>query len=410
MKTSKNIPKFRFDGFTDTWEQRKLEDVCSIQGGNAWKSEIYAKNGSHLVVTIANVTGDYYIDDTKGNRVDLDDENSPYILNENDILVSLTGNVGRVSKMTRANAVLNQRVGRVKINDINKVEHDFLFYILKSAQFEESMKNASQGAAQANISNKDILSFVIKYPNLSEQQSIGSFFSTLDHLITLQQRELDYLKETKKTMLSELFPKKSETIPGVRFDGFTDTWEQRKLGELSEIIGGGTPSTQNPEYWDGEINWYAPAEIGESIYVKSSKRRITKLGLEKSSAKLLPVGTVLFTSRAGIGNTAILKTEGTTNQGFQSIVPIIGKLDSYFIYSRTKELKQYAEKVGAGSTFVEVSRKQMSEAPFLFPQVSEQKSIGSFFSMIDRLITLQQRKLDLLKSQKQTLLKSMFPR
>ncbi|MBF0805930.1 restriction endonuclease subunit S [Streptococcus sp. 19428wA2_WM07] len=174
------------------------------------------------------------------------------------------------------------------------------------------------------------------------------------------------------------------------------------------MIGGGTPSTQNPEYWDGEINWYAPAEIGESIYVKSSKRRITKLGLEKSSAKLLPIGTVLFTSRAGIGNTAILKIEGTTNQGFQSIVPIFGKLDSYFIYSRTKELKHYAEKVGAGSTFVEVSRKQMTEAPLLFPQISEQQSIGSFFSTLDYLITLQQRKLDLLNMQKQTLLKLMF--
>ena len=98
-------------------------------------------------------------------------------------------------------------------------------------------------------------------------------------------------------------------------------WEQRKLGEVSQIVGGGTPSTGIPEYWDGDIDWYSPVEIGEEIFVSCSQRKITQLGLEKSSAKILPEGTVLFTSRAGIGNTAILEKEGCTNQGFQSIVP-----------------------------------------------------------------------------------------
>ena len=92
-------------------------------------------------------------------------------------------------------------------------------------------------------------------------------------------------------------------------------WEECKLRELSNIVGGGTPSTSNPEYWDGDIDWYAPAEIGEQSYVSKSKKTITKLGLKKSSARILPVGTVLFTSRAGIGNTAILAKEATTNQG-----------------------------------------------------------------------------------------------
>ena len=95
-------------------------------------------------------------------------------------------------------------------------------------------------------------------------------------------------------------------VPELRFPGFTDDWEERKLGELSNIVGGGTPSTSNPEYWDGDIDWYAPAEIGEQSYVSKSKKTITELGLKKSSARILPVGTVLFTSRAGIGNTAIL--------------------------------------------------------------------------------------------------------
>ena len=204
-----------------------------------------------------------------------------------------------------------------------------------------------------------------------------------------------------------MMSKKSQQL---RFEGFTDAWEERKLGELSNIVGGGTPSTSNPEYWDGDIDWYAPAEIGEQSYVSKSKKTITELGLKKSSARILPVGTVLFTSRAGIGNTAILAKEATTNQGFQSIVPVQNKLDSYFIFSRTNELKRYVEVTGAGSTFVEVSGKQMSKMSIMVPELSEQQKIGSFFKQLDKTIALHQRKLDLLKEQKKGYLQKMFPK
>src|SRR5699024_10156073 len=120
---------------------------------------------------------------------------------------------------------------------------------------------------------------------------------------------------------------------------FKGAWIERTLGELAEIIGGGTPSTSNKEYWNGHINWYSPAEIGNQIYVKESQRKITELGLKKSSANVLPIGTVLFTSRAGIGTTAILIKEGATNQGFQSIIPYKSELVTYFIYTRTDEIK-----------------------------------------------------------------------
>jgi len=198
--------------------------------------------------------------------------------------------------------------------------------------------------------------------------------------------------------------------PKIRFAGFTDAWEQCELGNVADIVGGGTPSTSNPEYWNGEIDWYSPVEIGEQIYVSGSQKKISELGLQKSSAKILPVGTVLFTSRAGIGNTAILAKEGCTNQGFQSIIPHENELDSYFIYSRTHELKRYGEVTGAGSTFVEVSGKQMAKMPILLPKVEEQRKIGGFFKELDHLITLHQRKLDLLKTYKKGMLQKMFPK
>ena len=180
--------------------------------------------------------------------------------------------------------------------------------------------------------------------------------------------------------------------PQIRFAGFTDDWEQRKLGDVADLVGGGTPNTQNPEYWDGDIDWYAPAEIADQIYVKTSQRKITEQGYDNSSAKLLPPGTVLFTSRAGIGKTAILARKGCTNQGFQSIVPHKNELDTYFIFSRTEELKRYGELVGAGSTFVEVSGKQMAAMDLMLPStIREQQTIGAFFKKIDHLITLHQR-------------------
>lgn len=204
---------------------------------------------------------------------------------------------------------------------------------------------------------------------------------------------------------------KQRRIPKLRLPGFTDEWERRKLGEIAEIIGGGTPSTNVDAYWDGDIDWYAPAEIGEQIYLNSSQRKITEEGLIKCSAKILPAGTVLFTSRAGIGKTGILTQEGCTNQGFQSIVPKKEELDSYFIFTRSEELKRYGEIVGAGSTFVEVSGKQMANMDLMMPKtMEEQQTIGNYFANLDHLITIHKRKIENFKNWRKGLLQRMFPR
>jgi len=205
-----------------------------------------------------------------------------------------------------------------------------------------------------------------------------------------------------------MFPQAGESVPKVRFAGFSGDWKEVKLGEIADIISGGTPDTAIKEYWGGNIDWYSPFEIAEQIFVANSQKKITSLGLQKSSAKVLPVGAVLFTSRAGIGNTAILAKEGATNQGFQSIVPFQKILDTYFIYSRTHELKRYGTLTGAGSTFVEVSGKQMSNMPILIPAFSEQVIIGIFFRNLDMQIIAQSDKLKQMKRLKSAYLQKMF--
>ena len=172
---------------------------------------------------------------------------------------------------------------------------------------------------------------------------------------------------------------------------FPFSWEQRKLSDLAEIVGGGTPDTNNSAYWDGDIDWYAPAEMEGQRYATGSVRKITELGLQKSSAKILPAHrTVLFTSRAGIGKMAILQRPAATNQGFQSLVLKDGT-DPYFIYSMGERIKGMAEGVASGSTFLEISGKMLGNLEVMVPNLKEQESIATFFRGIDDLITLHQR-------------------
>ena len=251
----------------------------------------------------------------------------------------------------------------------------------------EALNSVAKGyvsyVGNPKLMNNVMADIVIQIPTQAEErEQLSSFFAKLDNLITLHQRQ----------PFSHSTPDISLSVQLIH-PFYTSSWEQRKLGDIADIVGGGTPSTGNQSYWDGDIDWYAPAEIADQIYANSSQKKITGLGYENSSAKMLPPGTVLFTSRAGIGKTAILTRKGCTNQGFQSIVPHRGELDSYFIFSRTGELKRYGELVGAGSTFVEVSGKQMAVMELMMPPtMREQQTIGGFFQQLDHLITLHQRK------------------
>ena len=203
-KEGKTIPEIRFAGFTDPWEQRKLEDVARILGGNAWKASDYSDDGEYLVVTIANVSGEVIINDSVGNRISCDNPDV-YLLNKGDILVSLTGNVGRVSKMSNIKGLLNQRVGKILPNN-SDVNADFLFHVLRNPHFERAMIDAGQGAAQKNIRNDDVLNYAFFLPvEKDEQNIIAHYFNRLDNLITLHQRKCEVLKNLKSALLNKMF-------------------------------------------------------------------------------------------------------------------------------------------------------------------------------------------------------------
>ena len=208
-KEGETVPEIRFAGFTDPWEQRKLEDVARILGGNAWKASDYSDDGEYLVVTIANVSGEVIINDSVGNRISCDNPDV-YLLNKDDILVSLTGNVGRVSKMSNIKGLLNQRVGKILPNN-SDINADFLFHVLRNPHFERAMIDAGQGAAQKNIRNDDVLNYAFFLPvEKDEQNIIAHYFNRLDNLITLHQRKCEVLKNLKSALLSKMFVGTSE--------------------------------------------------------------------------------------------------------------------------------------------------------------------------------------------------------
>ncbi|GCF05582.1 putative type-1 restriction enzyme specificity protein MG438 [Helicobacter pylori] len=165
----------------------------------------------------------------------------------------------------------------------------------------------------------------------------------------------------------------------------TLNWQRVRLGDIAKIIGGGTPSTQITSFWNGSINWFTPTEIGITKYVYKSQRTITPLGLKNSSAKLLPIGTILLTSRASIGDCAILKVVATTNQGFQSLIPL-EKINNEFLYYLILTLKNKLLKLASGSTFLEVSPNKIKNLLIPLPPLNEQIAIANILSDLDRYL------------------------
>ena len=368
-----------FTASTFSWEQRKLGEIGSVSMCRRIFKEQTSETGDIPFYKIGTFGAD---PDAFISRELFEEYKSKYPYpQKGDILISASGSIGRAVEFAGNNEYF-QDSNIVWLNHDERLSNPFLkcFYsVVKWAGIE--------GSTIKRLYNDNILNTVICMPSVPEQKRIGLFFENLDNLITLHQREcISFTARAGRRILTA--NKKRNT----------SSWEQRKLGDIADIVGGGTPSTGNQSYWDGDIDWYAPAEIADQIYANSSQKKITGLGYENSSAKMLPPGTVLFTSRAGIGKTAILTRKGCTNQGFQSIVPHRGELDSYFIFSRTEELKRYGELVGAGSTFVEVSGKQMAVMELMMPPtMREQQTIGGFFQQLDHLITLHQRKPFLMK-------------
>ena len=186
-------------------------------------------------------------------------------------------------------------------------------------------------------------------------------------------------------------------VPNLRFPEFQGEWEKTKFGDIAIVVGGGTPDTNTSQYWNGKIQWFTPSEIGRNKYVYNSVRTISEEGLNKSSAKLLPIGTILLSSRATVGECSINKKECTTNQGFQSLIPkenISNEFVYYLIQTKRKDLIRKS----CGSTFLEISANEVRKIVVSIPTIKEQEKIAKLLSLLDERIATQNKIIEKLQS------------
>ena len=384
------------------WEQRKLKDfTLSYSGGTPTVSNKNYYNGTIPFIRSGEISGErteLFITEEGLNK------SSAKSVHKGQILYALYGATSGEVSLSKIDGAINQAI--LAISTKEGYSNAFLSFWLRKEK-DRITATFLQGG-QGNLSGEIVKNLIVPIPSQLEQTKIGDFFNQLDGIITLHQRKLEALKKLKRTLLQKMFPKKDQLNPELRFPGFTNDWEQRELKDVAEIVGGGTPSTSVPAYWNGSIDWYSPTEIGQENFAKGSKRKISNEGLNNSSAKLLPAHkTILFTSRATIGEAAILEREGATNQGFQSIVTKEG-VDVYFLYSYKHHLKKQALIKASGSTFLEISKNEVEGLHVPVPSGEEQAKIGSFFKLVDKAITLHQRKLETYKKLKKGLLQKMF--
>ena len=377
-------------------EKMKIGDACELLNGFAFKSEQYVDSGIRII-RIANVQKGY-IEDNFPVFYPLNSKRlEKYMLEEDDLLVSLTGNVGRVAllKKDMLPAALNQRVACLRLKT-NRIDKRFLYHILNSDIFEQQCIRSSNGVAQKNMSTEWLKSYEIPLYSLDEQQKITTVLDTIIAIIYERKKELKILDDLIKARFVEMF--------GSIHD--SDKFSYIPVKKLTNVVSGGTPSRDVPEYWDnGNIPWVKTTELQNSI-IESVDEYITEKGKNNSAAKIVPAGTVLvamYGQGKTRGMTGYLSIEATTNQACACILPSnhinMMYLWKYFELSYDK-LRSLAQ--GGGQP--NLNGNMIKAFPVLIPPREMQDSFVLFVDHVNKSKVAIQKALD----QAQTLFDSLM--
>ncbi len=405
MTEQVKVPEIRFAGFTDPWEQRKLGELVVIErGGSPRPIDEYITddtNGLNWVKIGDAPSLGRYISKTS-EKIKPEGLSKTRQVHPGDLILSNSMSFGRPYIMAIEGCIHD---GWLLIRDEPKsFDPMYLCHMLGTPKMLNQYRMLASGSTVNNLNKELVSNASILMPCKSEQKVIGQFFNHLDDLITLHQRKYDKLVVFKKSMLEKMFPKDGESVPEIRFAGFTDPWEQRKLGDVTDSFSGGTPDGSHASYYGGSIPFIRSAEINSD----KTELFLTEKGLDNSSAKIVERGTVLYALYgATSGEVGIAAIKGAINQAILALSPHTGN-DPLFLASWLRR-----EKARIVDTYLQGGQGNLSgsivkELSFALPQQKEQQVIGSFFSHLDNLITLHQRKLELLQNIKKSLLDKMF--
>ena len=410
MEDKKKVPRLRFPGFTDDWKQRKSGEIAPLRGGFAFKSNEYCAEGVPIV-RISNILSDGSVGADFANYDEQDDDEA-YALYDGAAVLAMSGaTTGKVSVLHAEKGhkyYQNQRVGYFMPTD--NCDYGFIRTLMKSQLFADQLSAVLVAGAQPNVSSKEIDGFEYMIPQSKEEQHrIGEYFSNLDTLIALHQRQLDNLKNLKKGCLQKMFPKYGETKPELRFPGFTDDWEQRKLSEVVTEIKRTDEKSDAPIMMitaeNGFINQserYSTNNAGQSLkkYILLEKG---ELAYNHGASKLRPYGSCFALTteeKARIPFVYHCFSTETENSEFLSIV-LNGK-------AVEKQLRRIVSSGARMDGLLNISFDEYTSIPVMLPRKDEQDRIAEYFKNLDHLITLHQRELDELNQFKKGMLQQMF--
>ena len=414
MSDKKNVPKIRFPGFTEPWEQRKFGEITELKSASRVHKDEWTSNGVPFYRSSDVMAA---INGTENEKAFISEELYEKLskvsgkLEEGDILVTGGGSVGNPYIVTNNKPLYTKDADLLWIKNKGKFHPYFLYEFFFSPTFRNYLGSISHVGTIAHYTITQLSDTPICLPSFDEQKEVGEYFQSLDNLITLHQRKLEHVKKMKKSMLQKMFPKKNQLYPEVRFPGFTDAWEQRKFSELVTIERGGSPRPIDKFITNDEngLNWVKIGDAPEQgNYITQTAEKIRAEGLSKT--REVHPGDLILSNSMSFGRPYIMAIDGCIHDGWLAIRNTQKNFDLKFLCTLLGTdgmLNQY-KAMAAGSTVNNLNKELVGGTTIAFPIMEEQIKIGEYFSNIDHLITLHQRELDHLQLLKKGMLQQMF--
>ena len=409
-KEKRRVPKLRFPGFTEDWEQCKLGSIGSTYTGLSGKTKEDFGHGEAQYITYLNVFQNTISNITMTDKVEIDPTQNE--VKYGDVLFTTSSETPEEVGMSSVwlgdtpNIYLNSFCFGFRPNQ--KIDSYFLGYSLRAPYMRDKIKILAQGISRYNISKNKVMELEISLPNNEEQKLLGTFLQRIDLIITLHQRKLEHLNLKKKALLQKLFPKNGERYPEIRFPGFTDAWEQCKLGDLAEIVRGASPRPISDPKWfdnDSNVGWLRIADVtAQDGRIRYLEQKISELGQEKT--RVIKTPHLLLSIAATVGKPVINYVPTGVHDGF--LIFLNPKFNILYAFWWLEMFREKWNKYGQPGSQVNLNSDLVKNQVINIPNEKEQEKISSFLESLDKIITLHQRKLEHLQLQKKALLQQMF--
>ena len=380
-------PKLRFPGFDEPYKQCRIGDIY------AERSQRGASNMELLSVTMND--GVKPRSEIEGKDNSSEDKSNYKIVRKGDMVYNSMRMWQGANGISPCDGIVSPAY--TVLMPKQEINNGYFAALFKSANLINEFRKNSQGMTSDtwNLKYPQIETIKIQIPSVSEQDKVSELFGVLDARIVAQAQLIESLKKYKRGVNNQILSQ-------------IDNSYNCRLGSVCEIVGGGTPDTLHTEYWGNTVEWFTPSEIGKTKYVNNSVRKLSDIGLNSSSAKLLPIGTVLLTTRATLGEMSIAKRECSTNQGFQSLIPHTDRVSSEYLYYMQIIIKPWCEKYASGNTFREISKSALSDCIIPIPDRTRQNQIVKLLSSIDMLIGAEESILMSLSKIRHALMQQLF--